>query len=906
MPADNFLICPGCEGLGEVDGKSCPKCQGQGVALYYNGRWLYFGANLNSASIALDNWQKKVNNHLDLLAYFIAAVGLVSMFGWLAYTVFTQQENFNPLFWQEKNIWLFFFWVSLFFDLFITYRQSLKRDQAIKIKPWAEPKKPAQISSWPESFKNISKVNVVSAFSPKLQTALEDAYKLAKNWQHSNLTPLHLFATLASTNLDCQGILGRLKINSDKLFTKLGHQLSKLPSDKNKLSADLGLKKSALLSYVDAYEAKQTDIQVINIIKPIWNNNDLLKEALYDLEIDDDKINNVVVWTKLNKQLIANYKRYRKLAVFKPSNNMDRAYTALATPLLDQHSYDLTHEAKMGRLDVCVGREQEMDDIFNNLISGRRGVILVGEKGVGKNEIIAGLAQLMVTEDVPGILKDKRLIELDVSALLGGSSAESAQEKFMIVTNEILQAGNIALVITDVENISGISSGGEGSLDLSEILVNAVTRSGLICICTTNNENYTGLIERSPLGQNFPKIEVAEPEGNQAIQIIESKISWLESKYKIYFTYEAIADAVNLSSRYMHDKFLPEKAIDILEKTAVSVAGNKGTGSLVESADVAEELSRVTHINVTKVSTGEGEELLHLEEKMHQRMIGQEEAVNLISQSLRRARVELREGKRPIASFLFLGPTGVGKTELAKTLSEVYFGREDYMVRVDMSEYQADDALAKMIGTADQPGYLTEKVRQLPFTLILLDEIEKAHPDVLNLFLQVLDDGRLTDGHGHTIDFTNTIIIATSNIGALYIQDEVKKNTDMSVIKQAIVDKYLVEHMRPELINRFDGIIVFKPLSLADVAKIAGLMLNGVAKMLEDKGISLVTNEQGLNKLAELGYQPEFGARPLRRLIQDRIENSIANKLLAGELARRDQVVINDMAEIEVKKAEVI
>jgi len=899
----NILICPNCQGNGFINTKPCPKCQGMSAGFWLDGLWLYADLTLSSASIALDKWRRGIETSIDYLTYIIGSAGLIGLFIWLFFSYNKLGDDFNPYFWTISSPWLLLFWISLIFDLFIAYRRSLKRDEVLRIKPWPSKKKQTSAAEWPSNLKNIKRVNVCLALDLNLQDAMADAYKLAHDWKHHKLTPLHLFAILASKNIDCQGILGRLKINSDKLFDKLGHQLSKIPTSLEKISLDLPLKKSLIEAYINAYQQKQTEVSANNIITPTWSNDQLLNELLYDLEIDYDKLNNVIIWLNLNKQLIANYKRYRKLAVFKPSSNMDRAYTAVETPLLNRNSFDLTLQAKLGRLDVCVGRKQELDDIFNNIISGRPGMVLVGEKGVGKSEIIAGLAQLMVTEDVPKILWDKRLLELDVAALIGGSPAAVAQERFMIIANEIMQAGNIVLVIPDIENLTGLSAGEEGSLDLSEILVNAVSRSGMICIGTSVNENYRALVERSPIGQNFPIIEVSEPEGNQAIQIIESKISWLESKYKIYFSYESIADAVSLSSRYMHDRYLPEKAIDILEKTAVSVAGNKGEGSMIESADIASEISRLTHINITKVGGKESQELLHLEEKMHERMVGQEEAVNLVSQSLRRARVELREGKRPIASFLFLGPTGVGKTELAKTLSAVYFGREDYMVRVDMSEYQSVDALSKMIGTSDRPGYLTEKVRQLPFTLILLDEIEKAHPDILNLFLQVFDDGRLTDGHGRTIDFTNTIIIATSNIGAVYIQEEVKKNTDMSVIKQIIIDKYLVEHMRPELINRFDGIVVFKPLSIANVAKIAGLMMSSVAKLLADKGISLVTNDKGLMKLAELGYQPEFGARPLRRLVQDRIENNIANKILAGELSRRDQVIINDQAEIEIKKA---
>ncbi len=285
-------------------------------------------------------------------------------------------------------------------------------------------------------------------------------------------------------------------------------------------------------------------------------------------------------------------------------------------------------------------------------------------------------------------------------------------------------------------------------------------------------------------------------------------------------------------------------------------------------------------------------------------MISQEEAVKMVSASLRRARTELREGVRPIANFLFLGPTGVGKTELAKTVTDVFFGNEKYMIRIDMSEYQHPDSIKKMIGDASGiKGHLTESVRKTPFSLILLDEIEKAHPDIMNIFLQVMDDGRLTDGQGRLIDFTNSIIIATSNAGANYIQDEIHKGTDIGIIRTTLINDYLNKVIRPELINRFDGVIVFEPLSLENVVDITRLMLKNIKKLLLAKGMELQTEEDGLRVLAKLGFDPKFGARPLRRLLEDRIENQIANKILSGELKRRDTVIINKDANVVIEKA---
>ncbi|NTU99368.1 ATP-dependent Clp protease ATP-binding subunit, partial [Candidatus Falkowbacteria bacterium] len=392
------------------------------------------------------------------------------------------------------------------------------------------------------------------------------------------------------------------------------------------------------------------------------------------------------------------------------------------------------------------------------------------------------------------------------------------------------------------------------------------------------------------------------PNSNQSIVILESKVGYLEGLYKVYFTYSALDEAVKLTSKYIHDRYLPKKAIEVLEAVAVKASKTK-QDKVITREQVALHLSEVTGIPLTRVGANEGRELLTLEKKIHEHMIDQVEAVDMVAASLRRARAQLTEGKRPIASFLFLGPTGVGKTELAKSVAKVYFGDEKYMIRLDMSEYQTQDTIAKMIGDSGNKGYLTEAVRQAPFSILLLDEFEKAHPEILNLFLQVMDDGRLTDGQGHTIDFTNCILIATSNAGAIYIQDQVKKGAPIEQIKDVLINEHLNKIMRPELINRFDGVIVFKPLSQENVVEIARLLLKKIENNLKNKGIRMRVEEAGIALIAELGFDPKFGARPLRRLLQDRIENVVANKILSGEVRRRDTIVITAEAQVEVEAA---
>jgi len=438
------------------------------------------------------------------------------------------------------------------------------------------------------------------------------------------------------------------------------------------------------------------------------------------------------------------------------------------------------------------------------------------------------------------------------------------------------------------------------------VLTEAINRNHLFCLASATTDNYSRHIEGKAVGNAMTTISVEEPEVNEAIQVLESKVGFLESKYNIYIVYSALEQAVKMANRYLHDKFLPLKAINLLEKAAIisaKRAQHDPKQSFCSRDEVAQAISESTGIPAHKVSASEKEKLLNLEDEIHERMVDQEEAVKAVASSLRRARAQLKEGKRPIASFLFMGPTGVGKTELAKSVAQIYFGDEKYLIRLDMSEYQHPDSVKKMIGGVDGTlGYLTEAVRKQPFALILLDELEKAHPDILNLFLQLLDDGRLTDGQGRTISFTESIIIATSNIGAVYIQDQIKAKQDINIIKQGLIDDHMNKYMRPELINRFDGIIVFKPLSEKDTFDIASLMLKKMNANLAKKGIKLKADKGGVKILAKQGYDPKFGARPLRRLLQDKVENIIANKILSGELKRRDAVVINSKAKVVIEK----
>lgn len=907
------IVCPVCLGTGRSErGFSCSNCAGMGLGSFFQGRFYFWGLKMGRAVIELNYLRNKIRLIINFVTYAIGLAGFLGLVFW-GYLSTQESSDLSALyFWQQRHGLILFFWISLLADMFVLFRLSEEARKKHRIKSYQYDSSLSRANSpnnWDElkQAKKRIRVDVYQGYDPKATEVIEQAYLLTVKLSHREVTPLHLFfCCLGDTQV--AAILTRLNVDIKKLSEKLKEQISKLDdvlanSEGVKVDFSAELKEVFIEAYLNASRLGQKKVTAKNLIIPCLDKNQNLEDILFDMEVDRNKIYNVILWFIINERLLENYRVYRQKARFKPGGNMDRAYTSVATPILNHFAYDLTAAAKWGKLDFCVARDEEINKIWQNFESGSSGIILVGPPGVGKKTVISGIAQLMVKEDVPKFLRDKRLLELDAARLISGADASAAQGRLLAIIDEVVRAGNIILYIKDVENLGGITSGGEQSMDLAEVLASALERRAIYCLASATVSNYTKYIENQSLGKEMAKVVIKEPEGNQAIQIIESKISYFESKYKVYFSYNAIEQVLKLSERYVHDKYIPEKAINILELVANRVAKTKGEQAIVTDDDIAQSISELTGIPVTEVSATEGKKLLDLEQKIHERMINQVQAVEAVASSLRRARTQLREGKRPIANFLFLGPTGVGKTELAKTVSEIYFGNEKYMIRVDMSEYQHPDSIKKMIGDASgAKGYLTEAVRKSPFSLILLDEVEKAHPDILNLFLQVMDDGRLTDGQGRTIDFTSSILIATSNAGALYIQEQVRAGTDIEEIEEVLINEHLNKVMRPELINRFDGVVVFKPLTLENVTDIARLMLNKIGKMLEEKGISLELEEEGVRQLAELGYDPKFGARPLRRLLQDKIENAIANKILSGELTRRDVIVINKMAEVEIKK----
>lgn len=640
---------------------------------------------------------------------------------------------------------------------------------------------------------------------------------------------------------------------------------------------------------------------------------------------------------------------------------------AEGTPSLDQFSRDLTELARDGKLDPVVGREAEIDRVIQILSRrSKNNPCLIGEPGVGKTAIVEGIAERIMGGMVPDTVLGKRVVSLDLSGIVAGSKYRGEfEERIKKVLAEVAKARNVLLFIDEIHTIIG-AGGAEGAIDASNILKPALARGEVQVIGATTIEEYRKYIEKdAALERRFQPVVVEEPTEEEAISILKGLRGQYESHHHVTITDEAVEAAVRLSARYINDRFLPDKAIDLMDEAAAKVRLHVGgdpreaaelrreiaesqetleqalSGGDLEAAreaqtkrqeleekleklnakakqggrrhhqtvgedEIADVVSGWTKIPVKKLTEGEAARLKKLEATLHKRVIGQEEAVSAVAKAVRRGRVGLKDPKRPIGSYLFLGPTGVGKTEISKALAEAVFGQEQAMIRVDMSEYMEKHSVSKMIGSP--PGYvghedggqLSEKVRRNPYAVILFDEIEKAHPDVFNILLQVLDDGHITDSQGRKVDFKNTIIIMTSNAGAQAIVEPKKlgfasgndEKQNYERMKGSVMEE-VRRIFKPEFLNRIDETIVFRALNKDDMKQIVGLMTKELAKRCETQlGITLVVRDAAKQYIVDKAYDPKYGARPLRRKIQDEIEDPLAEKLLDGSIRRGDEVIV--------------
>ena len=809
-------------------------------------------------------------------------------------------------------------------------------------------------------------------FTNRAKKAVEIANEIAKELGHNYIGTEHLLYGLReeSTGVAAK-VLENQNITSEDIISKIEELIGREEPIAETIGFTPRTKRVIENAFIESrklgYNFIGTEHLLIGILK---EGDSIAARILLDLNANLPKLYNEIIKV-INEEEISNEEDI-------DNNKNKRKGSFNSTPTLNQFGDDLTKKAEAGKLDPIIGRNEEIERVIQ-ILSRRtkNNPCLIGEPGVGKTAVVEGLAEKIVSGDVPEILKNKRVVTVDMSSMIAGAKYRGDfEERIKKALNEVKKAGDVILFIDEIHTIVGAGSA-EGAIDAANILKPLLARGEIQLVGATTLNEYRKYIEKdSALERRFSPVTVQEPSKSDTIKILKGIRDKYEAHHNVKITDEAIESAVDLSTRYINDRFLPDKAIDLIDEAAsrariktytepedlkkleeeIENIGkekeeavrnqkfekaaslrdeerakkekyekeqkkwkNKNTKSVtnITEENIAEVIASWTGIPAKKITEDENEKLKHLEENLHKRVVGQNEAVEAVSKAIRRGRVGLKDPNRPIGSFLFLGPTGVGKTELSKALAECLFGDENAMIRVDMSEYMEPHSVSKLIGSPpgyvgfEEGGQLTEKIRRKPYAVILFDEIEKAHPDVMNMLLQILDDGRLTDSQGRTVNFKNTVIIMTSNIGARLITDkkslgfvneqEENENNEYENTKKEVMEA-LKRELRPEFINRIDEIVVFHKLNDNEINQIIDIMLNNVTKRLEEQKIKVELEPDIKQLIAKKGVDKSFGARPLRRTIQTLLEDRLAEEILDGNITKNKLVKIGlDNEKVVVK-----
>src|SRR4051794_412896 len=783
----------------------------------------------------------------------------------------------------------------------------------------------------PASNRQVERVDVTQFFSDATRELLQRAARTAVEWGSLDLDSDHLLHAALQDDV-VRHVLQQLDADPEAIGAEIEEEADKAQRTDVAPSLSPDAKAALLAAYDESRELGASYVGPEHVLLALARDTD--SEA-----------------GRLLERFGASHTKLRG-AVIRGVEPTGGAREMSRTPRLDEYGRDLTQEAREGRLDPVIGRADEIDQAIE-ILSRRtkNNPALLGEPGVGKTAIVEGIAQRIVNDEVPETLADRRIIELDLAGMIAGTKYRGEfEERLKTVIDEIRGASEELIVFIDeVHTVVGAGAA-EGAMDASNMLKPALARGELHVIGATTLDEYRKEVEGDPaLERRFQPVLVREPSVDETIQILHGLKDRYEAFHRVRISDEAIVAAAELSDRYIRDRFLPDKAIDLIDQAGARVRLRTKTkddetrnleedlrrlarerdqattaedydraGSLrdeidnrqgelderrggrqrapeVTAEDIAEIVSRATGIPISQLTAEERERLLRLEQQLHERIVGQEEAVDAVAEAIRRSRAGLGDPNRPVGSFLFLGPTGVGKTELARALAEVMFGDESLMLRFDMSEFQERHTVSRLVGAPpgyvgyEEAGQLTEQVRRRPYSVLLFDEIEKAHPDVFNILLQILDDGRLTDAQGRTVDFKHAVVIMTSNLGADRIQQFARQGGDFDQLKEELM-QVLRQSFRPEFINRIDEIIVFRALDDQQLTEITRLLLDKLARRLRAQRIEVEFTEGAVELLARAGFDPEFGARPLRRTIQRLVENELSRMVLSGTVNEGDRI----------------
>ncbi len=751
--------------------------------------------------------------------------------------------------------------------------------------------------------KHAQEINLAEFLSFESAKAIAKSIKISERRKIPEYNSTVLFYCLISDNPKLNFVFQRALLNITEIKKALKNYFEILSSQpKSSRTKSLGrtliyskdFQSSFLKSFEIARKKGHQRIQIGDILTGLAQYDLVFKKILIDFNLKVKDIENLSCWLESLEQRIEQRKKFWEWKNLIKKGFLAKEWAFGYTVTLDKFSIDLSETIKRRGFPEIIGHQKETE-IIERILARREinNVLLIGEPGLGKKSIIQRLAKKSFLGDSLPETNYKRVIALNIPSILARSKNQREAEAILDeIFQEVVFSGNVILVINDFHNFTRTEIQ-PGIIDIFGILSHYLSLSQFQFVAITTYSGFYKYLEQKPgLLSLFEKVEVSELSETETLALLEEFSLIHEQKYKIFISFPALKEIISLADRFLPDTPFPKKAINVLNEAVIYVSSTKD--KLLLPKHIAKIIAEKTQIPVGEIEKKEKEILLNLEKLMHQRIINQEQAVKEVSTALRRARAEVTAQKGPMGCFLFLGPTGVGKTELAKALADIYFGSEDRMIRLDMSEFQMVKDISRMIGSPTEKGLLTSQIRESPFSLILLDEIEKAHPNILNLFLQVLDEGHLTDGLGRKTDFKNAIIIATSNAGYQVILEALKQKTEWLLVKQKLLDYLFTKAIfRPEFINRFDAMVVFSSLNKENLLDVAELMFQKLKKNLKEKDIEFIITLELKQKIVDLGYNPFFGAREMKRVIQDKVENALAPALLSGELKRGDKVEID-------------